>query len=251
MSIFGPEDESHERSVQSHGHSVQPHGHSLNVEAIGHYIVWYNVVREKRIYYSVRKKIDLDADKLVEIKNGIKTGVGGEISLANTRLDSNRELYVMRFNGDMRIPFPTIRNNWSFILSFIPFSDHSIFNLICGFTSARGEKPKLGFSIDRTSNRIIFSNALTNERISSFPINSKQLIHLSIGRVSNTISLLVNGKPWRNYEIGELYLLFIWVLPPVEIGILSTYNRCLSKSEFVQHFIDYHVPNFTDDEVLI
>ena len=56
MSIFGPEDESHERSVQPHGHSVQPHGHSLNVEAIGHYIVWYDEVREKRIYYSVRKK---------------------------------------------------------------------------------------------------------------------------------------------------------------------------------------------------
>ena len=49
MSIFGPEDESHERSVQ-------PHGHSLNVEAIGHYIVWYDEVREKRIYYSVRKQ---------------------------------------------------------------------------------------------------------------------------------------------------------------------------------------------------
>ena len=28
-------------------------------------------------------------------------------------------------------------------------------------------------------------------------------------------------------------------------------NRRLSKTEFIQHFIDYHVPNFTDDEVLI
>jgi hypothetical protein len=36
-----------------------------------------------------------------------------------------------------------------------------------------------------------------------------------------------------------------------DLGILSLYNRDLSKQEIVQHFVDYHVSNFTNDEVLI
>ena len=36
-----------------------------------------------------------------------------------------------------------------------------------------------------------------------------------------------------------------------ELGILSLYNRNLSKQEIVQHFVDHHVQNFTDNEVLI
>ena len=66
------------------------------------------------------------------------------------------------------------------------------------------------------------------------------------------ISLRVNGKPWRDYKVNFNHeLTNVSISAPVQIGILSIYNRQLSKPELIQHFIDYHVPNFTDDEVLI
>ena len=87
---------------------------------------------------------------------------------------------------------------------------------------------------------------------SFYPVNSQQLIHISIGCESKTISPRVNGKPRRDYKLDFNHeLTNVYIKAPAQIGILSIYNRQLSKSELIQHFIDYHVPNFTDDEVLI
>ena len=88
--------------------------------------------------------------------------------------------------------------------------------------------------------------------VSFYPININRMLHLSIGCESKTISLRVNGKPWHDFKLNYNHeLTNASILSPAEIGILSIYNRRLSKSEFIQHFIDYHVPNFTNGEVLI
>ena len=74
MSIFGPDDD--ENVVSTKKYAGQ-HKHSLNVQAIGRYIVWYDEAEEKRIYYSVRarKNIDLDTGRLIEIKNEENDGL--------------------------------------------------------------------------------------------------------------------------------------------------------------------------------
>ena len=116
MSIFGPEGGG---NVIAEEYDSR-HEHGLNVRAIGRYIVWYDEADEKYIYYSVRyrKNIDLDTGRLIEIKNGNKIESDEETSLAHTRLDSSKKLYVMRFNDEnVNIPIVGIGNSWSFILS--------------------------------------------------------------------------------------------------------------------------------------
>ena len=255
MSIFGPEGGG---NVIAEEYDSR-HEHGLNVRAIGRYIVWYNEAEEKYIYYSVRsrKNVDIDTGRLIEIKNGNKIESGEETSLIHTRLDTSKELYVMLFNESVNISLADIGNNWSFVLSFNPFTDLGS-NLIILSSKSRinkeQQKSSFSFHTDGTSNRIYFRyiDNPAHSHTSFYPINSKQLIHLSIGCESNTISLRVNGKPWRNYEFDYNHeLTGVSILAPVEIGMLSIYNRRLSKSEFIQHFIDYHVPNFTNGEVLI
>ena len=81
-------------------------------------------------------------------------------------------------------------------------------------------------------------------------MNLKKLNHISIGCASGTLSFRVNGMPSGdhntilNIRIREITMGF------EELGILSLYGRQLSKSEIVQNFIDYHVKNFTNDELL-
>jgi hypothetical protein len=262
MSIFGPDDDGKDLVVR------KKHEHSLNVHAIGRYIVWYDEADEKYIYYSVRprKNIDIDTGKFIEIKNGIKIQQSDIFELTHTRLDTSKDLYIMRINERMEIHIEEIGNSWSFILSFNPFTDysHSILGLdFFGGGPDSRRRSNLRFSIDRTLNRIEFgyasyplplldfSHGIRNYG-SFYPINSKQLIHLSIGCETNTISLRVNGKPWRNDEFDYNHeLTGVNISSGTEIGILSIYNRRLSKSEFIQHIIDYHVPNFTDNVILI
>ena len=247
MSIFGPEGDGKDLVV------AKKHEHSLNVEAIGRYIVWYNEAEEKYIYYSVRprKNIDIDTGKLIEIKNGIKTEDGEEAAVPHTRLDTSKDLYVMQINEDVHIPIiKGIGVSWSITLSFNPFS--VIYPQMLFTVDTLGAS--LGFYTDQTLNIINFTYRAAGDMLRTFfyRINSKQLIHLSIEGETNKISLRVNGKPWCNVEFDyDRDLTYVNIYSGMEIGILSIYNRRLSKSEFIQHFIDYHVPNFTDDEVLI
>ena len=119
MSIFGPEDDGKDLVV------AKKHEHSLNMRAIGRYIVWYDEADEKYIYYSVRprKNIDIDTGKFIEIKNGIKIQQSDIFELTHTRLDTSKDLYIMRINERMEIPIEEIGSSWSFILSFNPFTD--------------------------------------------------------------------------------------------------------------------------------
>ena len=262
MSIFGPDDDGKDLVVR------KKHEHGLNVHAIGRYIVWYDEADEKYIYYSVRprKNIDIDTGKFIEIKNGIKIQQSDIFELTHTRLDTSKDLYIMRINERMEIPIEEIGSSWSFILSFNPFTDysHSILGLdFFGGGPDSRRRSNLRFSIDRTLNRIEFgyasyplplldfSHGIRNP-VSFYPININRMLHLSIGCESKTISLRVNGKPWHDFKLNYNHeLTNASILSPAEIGILSIYNRRLSKSEFIQHFIDYHVPNFTNGEVLI
>ena len=155
MSIFGPEGGG---NVIAEEYDSR-HEHGLNVRAIGRYIVWYNEAEEKYIYYSVRarRNIDIDTGRLIEIKNGNKIESGEETSLIHTRLDTSKELYVMLFNESVNISLADIGNNWSFVLSFNPFTDLGS-NLIILSSKSRINKEQqrgsLSFYTDSTSNRI-------------------------------------------------------------------------------------------------
>ena len=257
MSIFGP---LLDRVVVTKAYVDQAakHEHGLNVQAIGRYIVWYDEAEEKHIYYSVRakKNVDLESGKLIEMKNGNRN----EEEITHTRLESSKELYVMLFNYAVNIPIASIGNEWSFILSYNPFTDLRNNLIVLSLHSKDNITRYIHLSSSLNKSKIIFkygiiksdNTSLTPLMETFYPINPKQLIHISVVCATKTITLRVNGKPWRDYKPNRNHeLRNVTISFPTQIGILSIYNRQLSKPELIQHFIDYHVPNFTDDEVLI
>ena len=81
-------------------------------------------------------------------------------------------------------------------------------------------------------------------------LSPTDLHHISIEYVDNKLYFWVNGVQEIIYRSLNLELVSM-VLCGTEMGILSFYNRNLNKHEIIQHFIDYHVKKFTNDEVLI
>jgi hypothetical protein len=65
------------------------------------------------------------------------------------------------------------------------------------------------------------------------------------------LSIWVNAQQVKSVSNLELGIIANITTQVKHLGILSLYGRHLSRQEIVQHFIDHHVPNFTDDEVLI
>ena len=83
-----------------------------------------------------------------------------------------------------------------------------------------------------------------------FNLDPKRLNHISIGCELGTISFRVNGRLMSNHNTNLNIHIRQVTMTFERLGILPLYERHLSKSEIIQYFIDYHVANFTNDEVL-
>ena len=81
-------------------------------------------------------------------------------------------------------------------------------------------------------------------------IDTTEFNHIAFEYVRNKLTLWVNGKSRKshNVDLGELSDIRIDVQ---QLGVLSLYNRELSKTEVAEHFVEYQVNNFSNDEVLI
>ena len=82
-------------------------------------------------------------------------------------------------------------------------------------------------------------------------MDTTQFIHMAFEYVGNKLTVWVNGKSRKshNVDLGELSDIRINVQ---QLGVLSLYNRELSKTEVAEHFVEYQVKNFSNnDEVLI
>ena len=60
--------------------------------------------------------------------------------------------------------------------------------------------------------------------------------------------LMVNQRKSHNVDLDDLSRIRMNVN---QLGVLSLYNRELSKTEVAEHFVEYQVKNFSNDEVLI
>ena len=96
----------------------------------------------------------------------------------------------------------------------------------------------------------ITDDVMTNSNSVPINVNTAQLNHISFQCVGSKVNVWLNGKQIRqhNVSLGSLSDIRVGVK---EVGIVSLYNRDLNKMEMIQHFIDHHVENFTNDEVLI
>ena len=81
-------------------------------------------------------------------------------------------------------------------------------------------------------------------------MDTTQFMHMAFEYVGNKLTVWVNGKSRKshNVDLGDLTMISMDVN---QLGVLSLYSRELSKTEVAEHFVEYQVKNFTDDEVLI
>ena len=84
-------------------------------------------------------------------------------------------------------------------------------------------------------------------------LDTTQLNHVVIvyEDSNNKLTFWVNGKLETTVKNTISGVPIQVNLRAKEYGIVSLYNRALSKHEVIQHFVDNHVVNFTNDEVLI
>ena len=81
-------------------------------------------------------------------------------------------------------------------------------------------------------------------------LDTTKFNHVALECVDNKLVIWINGKSRKMHNV-DLGSIFNISLDLGEIGILSAYSRDLSKFEIAEHFVEYHVKNFTEDEVLI
>ena len=238
--------------------SLIQHEHELALHAVGRYIVLPNKKDGTKTYFSVRakKNVDLDSGKLVEVKNGetfnvrpIQIGVVSEsVDLPNPDKDlkimqyntSNLEIY---FNPPNTMPAP-----WNLRFSaVIPNTTSTFWFQVNPFTRSRIEMlwlfNVLTFIIYDIHGQIEYTSSVSG-------LSQQDFHHVSIEYVDDKLYFWVNGVLKDSYRSLNLQLLSI-ELSVQKLGILSFYNRNLNKQEIVQHFIDHHVKNFTNDKVLI
>ena len=82
-----------------------------------------------------------------------------------------------------------------------------------------------------------------------FDINTNKLNHFTLEYNNNSLIVWANGVSRKTHtsnlpSLGgiRLYTNFY--------GVVSLYERELSKLEIVEHYVKYHVKAFTNDEVL-
>jgi hypothetical protein len=84
----------------------------------------------------------------------------------------------------------------------------------------------------------------------TFNLDTTQLNHITFEYVGTKLTVWVNGmsRKTHNTTLNSIFSIRMVVR---KLGILSLYTRELNKVEIIEHFIENHVKNFTDDEVLI
>ena len=95
-----------------------------------------------------------------------------------------------------------------------------------------------------------FTYSLPNQNETSIDLDTAQFMHMAFEYVGNKLTVWVNGKSRKSHNV-DLNDLSEIRMNVNQLGVLSLYRRELSKTEVAEHFVEYQVKNFTDDEVLI
>ena len=226
------------------------HKHDLDV--IGRYLVISKNGDKNYASLRTKKNIDLQQDILEGITNtrNYKTNY----HLAITNLPNGNKLGIMQLNRQLDIltqihpesgPITVIKLSqpWTLLFSAKPNLSSSINRSNLGF----GNNSSLFLEWSSGTFNYEMSNYI--DRI-SIDIDTTQFNHINFEYVGNKLTVWVNGKSRKSHNVylGDLSTIAMNVN---QLGVLSLYDRELSKTEVAEHFVEYQVKNFTNDEVLI
>ena len=231
------------------------HKHDLDLDVIGRYLVISK--NGDKSYVSVRTKRNIDLSNTYVNMTADGNQLDSQLITIDsdiTTVDNGNNLGIMQLNRYLGITPSALHNlsePWTFLFSAkfgepLPSNNSALI-----FTTANQTTMYVFMLWERgTFKYAITDTVLTNQNAISIDIDTTEFNHIAFEYVGNKLTLWVNGKSRKshNVELGQLSDIRIDVQ---QLGVLSLYNRELSKTEVAEHFVEYQVKNFTDDEVLI
>ena len=235
--------------------------HDLDLDVIGRYLVISKNGGKSYVSLRTKKNIDLQQDLLFNIsseglfnpRNYITSYPGiipvvinpsKDNKLATISFHSSLEILTEIHRAGVIVDNAEIPQPWTFLFS---------------------AKPDLGLGTDRSYIRFsrpssklffewssgTFTYTLPNQNAISIDMDTTQLNHIAFEYVGNKLTVWVNGKSRKSHTINLDDINAI-SMDIDQLGVLSLYNRELSKTEVAEHFVEYQVKNFSNNaQVLI
>ena len=229
--------------------NLREHGHDLDLDVIGRYLVISKNGGKSYVSLRTKKNIDLSntyvnmtADgnefdsQLININSDITTVDNGN----NLSIMQLNRLLIIRLSDGLIGPWTVL---FSAKLDKTPTTD--FFGLAFIGVDQRWEAITTEWSSGT------FTYTLPNQNETSIDVDTTQFNHIALEYVGGKLTLWINGKSRKSHNV-HLDKLVIIRINAQQLGVLSLYDRELSKTEVAEHFVEYQVKNFTDDaQVLI
>ena len=240
------------------------HEHDTSLHVLGRFMVWMNEDGTHYVSIRAKKNIDLEGDKLVEIKNGMNNTFNARpmqigITAGFTNLPNpGKDLTPMRLTRPLEIFF----NNPHFIAQPWNLS----FSVKSGVNPPNAPANACSLTFQSNRNLFMYLNITWADDSISFKVldNARQTLfsasvqtdttimhHVSIEYVENKLCFWINGVSADVYRTQALVSLLGINMNFEQLGILSFYEKNLTKQEIIQHFVENHISNFTEHEVLL
>ena len=232
--------------------------HDLDLDVIGRYLVISKNGGKSYVSLRTKKNIDLQQDLLFNISSEGLINTQDYITnyhrWAIVNLPNDNKLGTINFYRQLNISTQVqlvdgtidiieILQPWTFLFSAKPNLTSGISRSFIGF----GDNSSLFFEWSSGTFNYEMPNQI--DRI-SIDIDTTQFNHIAFEYVGNKLTVWVNGKSRKSHNINLDNLSSI-SMNIDQLGVLSIYNRELSKTEVAEHFVEYQVKNFSNDEVLI
>ena len=228
--------------------NLREHGHDLDLDVIGRYLVISKNGSKSYVSLRTKKNIDL-TNQYVKI-----TAEGKEFDDQIVLIDSDftpvnngNNLGIFQLNRSLTIEqIIGLPEPWPFLFS-AKFQKPPTINY-CNLTFTDANLRIRPITMSWSSGT--FTYDLPNQNPISIDVDTTQFMHMAFEYAGNKLTVWVNGKSRKSHsvDLGDLNSISMNVN---QLGVLSLYRRELSKTEVAEHFVEYQVKNFTDDEVLI
>ena len=228
--------------------NLREHGHDLDLDVVGRYLVISKNGGKSYVSLRTKKNIDLSNTYVNMTADGNELDsqlitIDSDI----TTVDNGNNLSIMQLNRYLRIRlYDGLIGPWTFLFSAkldkTPTTD--FFTLYFAHPNQRLMLINMGWTSGT------FTYTLPNQNEISIDVDTTQFIHIAFEYVGDKLTLWINGKSRKSHNV-HLNKLSNIRIDVQQLGVVSLYERELSKTEVAEHFVEYQVKNFSNDEVLI
>ena len=228
--------------------NLREHGHDLDLDVIGRYLVIPKNGGKSYVSLRTKKNIDLSNTCVNMTADGNEFDDQTVVIVSDiTTVNNGNNLGIMQLNRSLEITLiDGLPESWTVLFSAKLDKTLTIAYFTLTFTDANLRL----WPIPMRWSSGTFTYELPNQNPTSIDVDTAEFNHMAFEYVGNKLTVWVNGKSRKSHNV-DLSDLSRITMNVNQLGVLSLYNRELSKTEVAEHFVEYQVKNFTDDKVLI